>query len=588
MAEKVTDLEKARKTRAAKLQNLRNLEIKRVKKQDAAVDGGAPPPNELYRRAIVEEEDPFSGQYQKLRLKTPPYPFINLYQIFEESDILQSCVDAMQKNVDGFGYQMQFLGDDLTEKDTPEMQAIATRAQNFFDQVNEEQSFTTIRQLMRMDLEVLGNGAFEVIRNLEGKVQVMYYMPFKYLRLAEIGGDPVQKEVVLVRDGKPQKVTIRRFYRRFAQLLPVGSQASVRWFKEFGDPRVIDATTGEIMAAGVKPKIPASEIWHFKLPFGGMAYGLPRWIGCVLSVMGRRAAEYVNYDLFENQGIPPMAILVSGGTLSDESIDELEKMIKGMRGVENWNKIAIIEAIVESQGLEDRGTAKLELKSLADARKDDLMFGKYMESTEKTTRHRYRMPPLYVGAAETFTHATAKAAQTVAEEQVFIPERQLFDEQVNRKLLPEIEVDNTKWLFKSRGPRVVGADNISSALDIFNKAGGFTVNHAIERANEAFGLEMSKFKQPWANYPVPLLVELIKSGQLLATDIIEGLPPRPEPPALPSGGKQKLLPAPSNSKAVQKALESEMFSDEEKALYKLLLNIQSAVDRSHIVEADLQ
>lgn len=581
MATSEKELVLARRKRAAKMQTLRSLSIERVKKEDVSpVDG------QLFRRAVDDDLlDPYSGIYTEKRLKVPPYPFGNLYKIYEESDVLQSCVDAMRKNVDGFGYQMQFLGDDLKEKDSVASQAELTAATNFFDQVNEDQSITTIRQLVREDVEVLGNGAIEVIRSLDGKIQMLYHLPFRNVRMAALQGLPADVKVKVKRNGKEQEIDVKKYFRRFCQMRPDGQ--SIRWFKELGDPRMMDALTGDYVTT--TPAMTASELWHIKTPFGGMAYGLPRWVGAILSVMGRRQAEFINYDLFETQGIPPMAILVSGGTLTDESLDELEGFVKGMRGAQNWNKLVILEALVEGAGLEDRGTARLELKNLAEYRKEDAMFGKYMDSTEKCIRHRYRLPPLYVGAAETFTHATAKAAQTVAEEQVFIPERAMFDETIIRKILPELGI--TKWTFKTKGPRIVGGDMLTAALTAFSGVGAMSVNHAIDRANEALGLEMSKYKVPWADYPVPFVLEMIKAGQITAPDMIEGMTFKPPvvPPGQIAGPKQPLLlPAPKpQNKAIEKAMASDLFTDDEKALYKLLLTMQASVESGHVMDGDL-
>ena len=919
--------------------------------------------NELYRRSLEDIEDPFVGMYDTYRLKEPPYSFQNLYMIAEESDVLQACVDAMAKNVDGFGYQMVFLGDDLTEKTGSQAIQQFTRCRDFFDHVNESESFGTIRQKMRQDLEFLGNGAFEVVRNNFGQVQMMYHLPFKYLRMSMAWGNPVTKIYHIPRDGKIVALRVKKFFRRFAQVRQDGRR--LRWFKEFGDPRVLDTMTGQYWKKGDDPvKFPASEVLHFKIPFGGLAYGLPRWIGAMLSIMGKRQAEFVNYDLFENQGIPPMAVLVSGGVLTDESVATLQNMIQGMRGVTNFNRVMLLEALAEGMGLENTGTAKLELKELSGFRKEDQMFTRYLDGCEKACRHRFRLPPLYVGAAETFciaeqyqtltengwkfyhevqptekiatinpengeleyqiptgpfvfdvdgemyhfqnkavdmlvtpnhemylslrrgypwqkveakdvfegknprynvcfktapsgyqapdqvdfalrlwhrreeglreveesrripmedfltlvgfyiadgstsgpgepryhvefdvlkerkitilrgllnrfgehrairvsecvntrghtkftvsdrmltiwlsencgrhawekqipteflklnrkqsemllsaliagdgnitggehcwpdlpmacryvttsfklaeqvqllafkcgyravlaegydvrpnrhdiyyvnmkrsndvlinnfqhevvpyrgkvycfevpnhlfvvrgngkigitgnTHATAKAAQTVAEEQVFVPERVQMDECINNQLLPEFNI--TKWVFKTKGPRIVGAGDITQAVKTFTDAGAFTVNHMIDRANEAFGLEMSHFDAIWADYPVPYVVELIKQGQILGPDIIEGLPPIPIPQVPQLGGtkpsKQLMLPgvsaapgdsggpnaspASNPSAAVEKMMASDMFTMEEKGLYKLLLGVQKAIELGHLTDADLQ
>ena len=521
----------------------------------------------------VPDDDLFQNVYREHALLEPPYGFTRLYTIYEESDVLQSCVEAMQQNVDGFGYKLQFLGDDMKEKEAPEAQAEFQRVKDFMDHANENESWMLVRKKMREDLEVLGNSAVELIRNLRGELTLAYHAPFKNLRISAKTGRAITVPCQIPRDGKIVTIRVKKYFRKYCQISSNGKR--MRWFKEFGDPRVMDAVTGDYVDK--KPRLVASEMWHHRLFFGGMAYGMPRWIGAILQVMGRRSAQFVNYDLFENQGIPPMAILVSGGVLTDESLEELEEIVRSIRGVSQWNRIMILESNVEGVGLEDKGSAKLELKNLAEYRKEDQMFNKYLTTTERDTRHRFRLPPLYTGQSETFTYATAKAAQTVAEEQVFVPERIEFDEPMSNKIvMGELKV--TRWKYISKGPRIVGSQEITKGIEVFSKAGAFTINHAIERANEAFGLDMSKFDLPFAKFPITVVIEMLKQGMPIAgLEDLQGDALESNLKQLPGGKqpKQLLLPGPT-----EKMFKSDIFSDTEKSLYKLLIGVQHAVENA--------
>ena len=314
-------------------------------------------------------------------------------------------------------------------------------------------------------------------------------------------------------------------------------------------------------------------------------------------MLGRRSAGYINWDLFESQGIPPMAVMVSNGQLTDESMTELKQIILGLRGERNWNRVLLLESEAGGLGLEEKGGAKVELKSLTDYRKEDMMFGEYGASTEKNIRHRFRFPPLYVGSTETFTLATSKAAKSVGEEQVFIPERGAFDEIINNRIMkPELKVD--LWSFTSKGPRIVGSEEVAKGVETFAKSGAFSVNHAIDMANESFGMSMSKYDKIWANYPLPLVIKLLESGVTVKglEEIAEKpvVPPTPEivpGELIPGKIEEKVGPALKAKSAVvpyfpQKILRSEIFSDEEKKLYKQLLLIQSAVEREEVDEGE--
>jgi len=529
----------------------------------------------LFQRQIPVEdiEEEFSTLPREKRILTPPYSFSRLYEVYENSDALQSCIDAMRMNVDGFGYKLQFLGDDFTEKDSPQAKAEFEKAKNFFDFANDEQSWTTLRRLMREDHEVLGNGGFEVIRNNRQEIAVLYHLPFQTVRLTARDKKPVPIDIYIPRDGRVQKIKVKKHFRKFCQV--DATTRKLRWFKEFGDPRIMDATTGDFVAK--RPRIAATEVMHFKNAFGGAAYGMPRWIGAMLQVMGRYRANYVNYDLFDSQGIPPMAVMISGGKLTDESLEDLEILLRSTRGTEKWNRILILEAEADVLGLEAKeGKANIELKNLADYRKDDQQFARYLESTMKDVRHRFRLPPLYTGATEVYTYATAKAAQTTAEEQVFNPERFLFDEEVNKIILQK-ELGITQWRYVSKGPQSIGGPELAKGVSTFVQAGAISVNYAIEIANEAFGLEMSKFDAPWADYPVRIVVELLKLGMLSGVEEITAALPEPGGREVKPSGEQLLLPGPAQ-KYFRKRDGGVTFSPGEAKLYSMLRSIEDMVE----------
>jgi len=527
----------------------------------------------LFTRQVAET-DPFESFYGEMRLVKPPYDFYSLYQIYEESDILQSCVEAMQKNIDGFGYQLQFKGDDISEKKSTEATAQYQKASDFFNQVNGEESFSAVRQKAREDFEVLGSCGYEFVRNNRGELQLIYHIPFKRVRMSSLTGRAITVPVVLPRNGKDITVNVRKYFRKFCQL--DGNGKRVRWFKSLGDPRDMDYRTGEY--GTVSNQFKATEIWHIKNEFGGEQYGMPRWIGAVMQVLGRRKSMYLNLDLFENQGIPALLVLVSGGVLTDDGVTELEDLLKGLRGLQKFNRIGLLESTVEGLGIDEKGSAKIELKNMADYRKEDMLFDRYQSTTKNDARQRFRLPDLYIGQSEHYTHATAKAAQMVAEEQIFIPERMEFDEKVEIYLIKK-ELGIKLWKFQSKGPRIVGSQELSTGVKTFAGVGAFTINHAIEVANAALGLEMSKFEDDWANYPIPIVLELVKAGRLKGVDAVAGDVAEGNNNQLPAPTQPKLLPA-----MTQKMFKSDIFSPDEQSLYVFLSNFQRLLEKDGKVE----
>ena len=338
------------------------------------------------------------------KLLAPPYNPDKLFAIVENSQILPQCIDAMKNNIYGFGYDLNYIGDesetDLSEESKTEKKNILS----FFKKVNEKQSFTALSSEIREDYEKTGNGYMEIIRDKTNNIVLFYRLDTRKVRLQEIQKLAQPYPVSLYRNGQQSLITVYKQFRRFALLVgKTANKQRVIWFKEFGDTRKMDKYTGEYeedLKPGTKIKEEASEVIHFKI--GNDTYGIPRWSGQVLVTLGMQAAEYVNYDLFGNQVVPPLAVLVSGGTLTMESVEDIQDILVQKRGIENFNKVLILEG--ESKGsITEKDAIKIELKELSQARKTDAMFSEYTNKGEGKVRSAFKFPPMILGKAESYS-----------------------------------------------------------------------------------------------------------------------------------------------------------------------------------------
>lgn len=460
------------------------------------------------------DTDPFEELYNPMGLIQPPFRFDRLRKIREDSDKLSACISAMQKNIDGFGYRLDFLGDDATERESPMAIQQYNNAIGFFDQCNEEATFQEVRHELRDDFETLGNAAIEIVRFPKSRAMAAnYYMPLIDVRMTRLDEKPIIVTVPMYRDGRIRNVEVRRRFRRYAQVL--GDSYGLKWFKQLGDPRTLDAITGEFTNS---PKEEATELLWLKQGAPGRPYGIPRWIGNVVDIMGRSMAQFVNYDLFDSQGIPQMLVIVENGVLTDESREELRKIFDSFRGVENFNRSGLLEAIPELQGLDDKSNVKVELKNLMEYRNNDVTFKSYLDYTGGLIREAFRISGVYLGEATDLSYAGAYSAQKLCEEQVFIPERSRFDQIVNTKLLWG-ELGCTSWQYKTSGPKIVSAEELRLSIKEFAAAGALTVNWAIEILNEMFGLSVSKYDEEWADQPVILLKTMANNGTFVLDNI---------------------------------------------------------------------
>lgn len=464
-----------------------------------------------------QAENVFEQAYNDGIALLPPYDFPVLYQMKENSDSLIACIDAMKYNIEGFGYDIIWVGSNPDEQKSPKSQAEYIKLFDFFDSINEEEGYTKIAVKKREDLETTGCAAFEVIRARNKEIFAMYHAPIMHIRLAVYNKDidePVDVTIPIRRDGTVKYVKFKKYFRRFCQILP--TTRKVRYFKELGDPRIMDYDTGAFVKTTDKK---ATELMFFTLPFGGeSAYSVPRWSGAVCDVMGRSGASFINYDLMDNQGIPPMAVMISGGVLTEESYKDLLAIMTSAKLKANFNKVIVLEAIPEITGLDEKSNVKLDFKNLSEYRKEDQMFGNYQETALQNIRRPFRLAPLYTGDAKSYNLASARSSQLIAEQQIFIPERNMVDEEINR-LIIQREFGIYNWEFRSKGARVVGSEELANAVEKFSNVGSLTINDNIKIANEAFGLNMPIHNEPWANLPVVLLKtrveQFIQQGQNL-------------------------------------------------------------------------
>lgn len=467
-------------------------------------------------------EDPWF-QIGELDIIEPPFDMLTLAMLPEQNTELTPVLETMAANIEGFGYHLQSRVD-LKKIDDPaerarmerEIHREKIRLTNFFNYANLDDSFTMLRKKKRVDTESTGNAYWEVIRNAKGEIQGFEHLPAYQVRITPIEEHPIKVRVPtlqLQEDGSfaVEQIEAWQRFRRFVQarVTPYRGLASQvgykrRWFKAFGDPRVYDNTTGEIIPAervanfdGKGSPMPefrrANEVIHFKLYSPRSLYGLPRFIGNLLSIFGARAAEEINYVTFRNHNIPSMVVLVSNGQLTEGSIARIESFIESkIQGSDNFSKFLIIEAEGLVEG-EDGGHIKIDIKPLTSEQIKDALFQQYTKNNQDNVRRAYRLPPIFVGKSDDYTRATAEASRKLADEQVFAPERDDFDDFINRLLFPAMGVVFHR--FKSNSPNTTDNTELVKILSGAEKTGGVTPRIARMILEDILGRDLPDFPE---------------------------------------------------------------------------------------------
>jgi PBSX family phage portal protein len=447
------------------------------------------------------------------RIVQPPYDITFLATLVEYSTILRQCVEAMEVNIEGFGHRFDKLYTPVDMQDPKRKKEIEQEylhLQNVFDNIGGEESLVSIRRKVRSDMEYTGNGYYEVIRKQTNEIDSLAHVPSYQVRLGKLDNEfteYIQKKLVVDENGNRKRVEVKAYkrFRRYLQaqygITSMGSTSGTLmvWFKEFGDPRTVDCKTGEYVSEEemnnwcgeegrpMPEERKANEIIHTKIYSSRSPYGMPRYIGCLPTLLGDREADEVNYVTISNNNIPAMIVAVSNGQLSEETVDRMTDFARQMEEGSNYSRFLILEAETMFEG-SDSGQMRLDIRPLANTQNKDQMFQEYGKNNREILREQYRLPPIFVGRAEDYTRATAESSRRLGDEQVFRPERDEVDFTPFRKLMDEMEVLYHR--FVSNGPNITDDEDLLKLLVAAEKTGGMTPRIAAAIINDIMGKDI--------------------------------------------------------------------------------------------------
>ncbi len=194
----------------------------------------------IQSRALTTEDDPWNQlpNERRTNLIKHTYDPVVLVGLTLQNNTLGQCLDAYETNIDGTGFEIE-RKDNETPEDEEEDENVKP-IKDFFNSIYINESFTVIRRRVRRDRHATGNGYMEVIRNQAGEITLVNHLDAKLVRMVKLD-EPVEVEKTVIRNGKEQKIRILTRERRYAMM--IGNK--VRYFREFGSSREINADTGE-------------------------------------------------------------------------------------------------------------------------------------------------------------------------------------------------------------------------------------------------------------------------------------------------------------------------------------------------------
>ena len=462
------------------------MEVRVIKAQQSLIEKADTPVQ------VTEQEAYNAGDWI-----TPRHDMRGLAKLVENSTILPQCIRAYKNNIAGFGIGVRYIED---VEETPEMAEEFQRAEEIIELLNIEQDTKEVFEDIIEARETYGISYLEVIRNIAGEV-----VQIEFVKETESvwKSRPLEPYIATTYWHHGQEVERKKRYCKYKQ--EIGGK--VVYFKEFGDPRVMDMRDGKYLEDGetLELQYQANELLEFAI--GTEPYGTVRWIGQVLGVDGSRRAEGLNNNYFINGRHTPLMIMVKGGTLTDESFEKLQQYMNDIKGEAGQHAFIVLEteATEARADFDQQEKPEIEVKDLASILQKDELFQEYMDNNRRKVQSAFQLPDLYVGYTTDFNRATAQTAQEVTEEQVFQPERKSLAWAINNRLLNGYHFQYVEAYFLE--PDISNPDDLQKLLTVANSAGGLTPNMAKRIVYEALGEDAEDYPEnpeeaAWGDIPL--------------------------------------------------------------------------------------
>lgn len=449
------------------------------------------------------------------KIVRPPLSQSDLAVLQEISSELGQTIDAMVIGIEGFGGRLLPRTDekDFLDGDREAVGSFITKnkeaiteekswLKSMLDAPNAKGSFVKLRKETREDLEANGNAYWELVPSLKaGRYSCMNKLDVATMYITKTDKNFTTMEVPYVNGNL--EIQKKKFQVKFRRYVQVVGNAKV-YFKEFADPRPIDRRTGEVLLPGksggfmnsaqepVDKKFLANEVYHFKIYTPRRTpYGLPRFTGNIIAIKGSRSADETNIITQQNNHVPSMAVMVSGGQLTEGSIKRVQEFVDvQIKSDSNYSKFLLLEAESSHDGLSPAGSAKVEIKPLTDAQHSDQLWQNYDENNAKKIRRSFRIAPILVGDSANYDRATAQVSEALTEKYVYNPEREEMDAIINRIFLQQ---SIRFWKFKSNSPNVTNDEDLVAILTGAERSGALTPRIARDILGDILNKELPGF-----------------------------------------------------------------------------------------------
>jgi len=423
--------------------------------------------------ASIEDEDLDVLGLQG-RVIEPPLSLTDLAVLQEFSTELRQTIDSIAVGIDGFGGRLRERK--MSEEEAAKFKVQIMEERDFLDNLldypNPNESFVKLRKETTREKELTGNAFWELVPSLGDLKRYSCINRINSATIRITKSDRTLTRMGLNYVKRDFTIGTKFFQKRFRRFVQIINRKKV-YFKEFGDPRIIDLRTGDVADENLDRRFRANELFHHKIECRRRTpYGMPRFTGNIISIKGSRQADETNIITLMNNNIPSFAVLANGGMLTQGSVDRIREFVDTqIKGSSNYSKWLILEGESSHDSLSSPASVKMEIVPLARNQHQDMLWQSYDENNAKKLRRNFRIAPILVGASENYDRATAQVSEALTEKYVFNPEREEIDRDINKILFAQ---GIRFWTFKSNSPNVTNDEDLVRILTGAERSGALT------------------------------------------------------------------------------------------------------------------
>jgi len=144
---------------------------------------------------------------------------------------------------------------------------------------------------------------------------------------------------------------------------------------------------------------------------------------------------YVTDGFIVTHNTPRMAVLVSGGALTQDTIDSMESYFTQTQGFENAHRVLVLETSAVNVNSPDWKPPRVELVPLTIGQTDDASFMGYSKAVNERVRETFRIASIFLGNSEDVNRAAAFTMREMTVNLTFVPEGLKLARLLNQSLL---------------------------------------------------------------------------------------------------------------------------------------------------------